>query len=86
MNKFLAFSLICSIGLFSTNSYHGSTLAPVVIAGAIIKTSNIETVKKYPRKNCPVCKGKGWYISGDSIKKVDCGYCEVESASVIMQR
>jgi hypothetical protein len=23
-----------------------------------------------------VCKGKGWYISGDGIKKVDCGYCE----------
>ena len=86
MNKFLAFSLICSIGLFSTNSYYGSTLAPVVIAGAIIKTSHIETMKKYPRKNCPVCKGKGWYISGDSIKKVDCGYCEVESTSVIMKK
>lgn len=86
MNKLLALSLICSIGLFSSNQYQGSTLASVIISGGIIKASQSEIVKKYPRKSCPVCKGKGWYISGDSIKKVDCGYCEVESTSVIMKK
>lgn len=50
-------------------------LAAVILAGGIIdKRDNID--KKYPRKDCPVCKGKGWYISGDGIAKVDCGYCE----------
>lgn len=86
MNKVLASFLICSVGLFGSDYYNGSTLAPVVLSGAIIKTHNLEVVKKYPRKNCPVCKGKGWYISGDKIKKVDCGYCEVESTSVIMKK
>jgi hypothetical protein len=86
MNKLLAFSLICSIGLFSFNSYQGSTLASVVLSGAIIKATHSESIKKYPRKNCPVCKGKGWYISGDNIKKVDCGYCEPETQSVILHR
>ena len=43
-------------------------------------SSNVE--KKYKRKDCPVCKGKGFYISGDGISKVDCGYCEAEKTSV----
>lgn len=47
------------------------------IAGS--KISSKDTIeKKYKRKDCPVCKGKGWYISGDDIAKVDCGYCEPE--------
>jgi len=83
MNKFLILSLICSTVFFTTNNYSGSTLAPVVLAGAIIKTSHNESNKKYPRKNCPVCKGKGWYMSGDKIKKVDCGYCEPENTLYI---
>lgn len=67
--------------LFS-QSYYGSTTAPVVIAGGIIKAKNITNVeKKYKRKDCPVCKGKGWYISGDGIKKVECGYCEPEDGA-----
>lgn len=49
--------------------------AAVTIAASIIKVKNSDNTKKYPRKNCPVCKGQGWYISGDGIKKVDCGYC-----------
>ena len=28
------------------------------------------------RMDCPVCKGKGWYISGDGIEKIECQYCE----------
>jgi hypothetical protein len=71
--------LLGSIVLFSNMPYSGSTLATVTLAGGIIKAKNLENpTKKYKRKDCPVCKGKGWYISGDGIKKVDCGYCEEE--------
>lgn len=58
------------------------TKACVTIIGGIIKTQNDNINKKYPRKNCPVCKGKGWYISGDGIKKIDCGYCEPENTLI----
>lgn len=58
--------------------YNGSTKAAVVLAGGIIKSQHVENNNKYKRKDCPVCKGKGWYISGDGISKVDCGYCEAE--------
>lgn len=61
----------------STSPYKGSTLASVVIAGSIIKSKHSDhSVKKYKRKDCPVCKGKGWYMSGDGIKKIECNYCE----------
>ena len=90
MNKIVAIVLVSSIGIFSTSQYSGSTLAPVVISGGIIKAQNTEAPnKKYKRKDCPVCKGKGWYISGDGIKKVDCGYCEPETneeSSIIIRR
>lgn len=72
----LLLSLSLLIG--SDYGYNGSTTAAVTLAGGIIKAKTIDTVKKYNRKDCPVCKGKGWYISGDGIKKVDCGYCEEE--------
>jgi hypothetical protein len=49
--------------------------AAVTLAASVIKVKNSDSSKKYPRKECPVCKGQGWYISGDGIKKVDCGYC-----------
>ena len=68
--------------IFSSSTYSGSTTAAVVLAGSIIKTKNLtENTKKYKRSACPVCKGKGWYISGDGIKKVDCGYCEPDPKS-----
>lgn len=63
--------------------YSGSTQAAVSIVGGIIKAKHSTNEKKYPRKNCPVCKGKGWYISGDDITKVPCGYCEEEPTSII---
>jgi hypothetical protein len=66
-----------------------STLSSVVMSGGIIKSKQGIENKKYPRKNCPVCKGKGWYMSGDNIKKIDCTYCEPdggkESSSVILE-
>ena len=75
----MAFFLISSIGLFGYEKYNGSTTASVALAGGIIKAKSISIDKKYKRKDCPVCKGAGWYWSGDGIKKVDCGYCEPET-------
>lgn len=79
MNKLIGICLIGSIFLGTNYGYNGSTTSVVTIAGAIIKTQNTNKEKKYPRKNCPVCKGTGKYLSGDGIKMVDCGYCEPES-------
>jgi hypothetical protein len=84
MNKTLFILLSFGI-LYSSQKYDGSTLAPVVIAGSVIKSSGIEIVSKHKRKDCPVCKGKGWYISGDQISKVDCGYCEPETKEAGLQ-
>jgi hypothetical protein len=81
MSKLLLPLLLGSVVLFSNSPYSGSTLGPVNLAAGIIKSQQTNTVKKYKRKDCPVCKGKGWYISGDGIKKVDCGYCEPEDGS-----
>lgn len=80
MNYSLAGLLIASI-LFGSSKYDGSTKASVVLAGGIIASKHVVDNKKYKRKDCPVCKGKGWYISGDGIKKVDCGYCEPDLQS-----
>lgn len=77
INKLLCSLLIGSalVAQYSAK-YDGSTLAAVNLAGGIIKATHVETVKKYKRSECPVCKGKGWYISGDKITEVPCGYCE----------
>ena len=82
MNKIFLPLLLGSVLLFGDSPYSGSTLAPVNLAGGIIKATHNSPTKKYKRKDCPVCKGKGWYISGDGIKKVDCGYCEPEETSL----
>lgn len=71
--------LLCSVVIGSihySGIYKGSTTACVTLAGAIIKAKHTDIITKYKRSQCPVCKGKGWYISGDGIAKVDCGYCE----------
>jgi hypothetical protein len=80
MNNILSIILIGSIFTFGSHNYKGSTTASVVLAGSVIKTKHVDVIQKYKRKDCPVCKGKGYYISGDGIAKVDCGYCEVEKA------
>lgn len=75
--KSISIILLTTTILFTNSNYYGGSTAPVVLSGAIIKASHIEpTQKKYKRSECPVCKGKGWYLSGDKIKKVECGYCE----------
>jgi len=81
MTKLVSLLLTASVLIAATDyGYNGSTTAAVSLAGGIIKAKHIDKEKKYPRKDCPVCKGKGWYISGDGIKKVECGYCEPESS------
>ena len=80
MNKAIIGLLIGSALLASDYGYNGSTTAVVTLIGGVIKSKQIDTVKKYKRKDCPVCKGKGWYISGDGIAKVDCGYCEADKS------
>jgi hypothetical protein len=81
MNKIISLLLVSSL-FVAGSSYHGSTTGAVTLAGAIIKTKHIDNIKKHKRKDCPVCKGKGWYMSGDGISKVNCGYCEPESGDI----
>lgn len=76
MNKFILPLLIGSLLVASDYGYNGSTSAVVTLVGGIMKTKHVDKEKKYPRKNCPVCKGSGRYLSGDGIKMVDCGYCD----------
>lgn len=78
--KFLPVILLASVVLFGYR-YEGSTTSAVTLVGGIIKSTHIEPLDtKYKRKNCPVCKGTGKYLSGDGIKMVDCGYCEIEKS------
>jgi hypothetical protein len=82
MNKFYL-GLFCITLIFAQSRYYGSTTAPVTVAGGIIKAKHVqENVEKYKRKDCPVCKGKGWYMSGDGILKIECTYCEPEKQSI----
>jgi glutaredoxin len=73
--------LISSVSTYGFYQYSGSTTAPVILAGAVVKHMGAEIAQKYKRKDCPVCKGTGKYLSGDGIKMVDCGYCELEKTS-----
>lgn len=86
MNNKIIILLLSTIFLSGCNnsmyiSYSSSlsrATAACAIAGAKISSKD-SMDKKYKRSQCPVCKGKGWYISGDGIAKVECGYCEPDS-------
>lgn len=59
--------------------FSGDSKAVVTTIGGIIRAQRTNEIeKKYPRKNCPICKGKGYYISGDGISKIECVYCEAD--------
>jgi hypothetical protein len=75
----LALLLLPSVIIYTATNYNGGSLAPVILAGSITKHQGSDIIKKYKRKDCPVCKGTGKYLSGDGIKMVDCGYCEPEA-------
>lgn len=83
MNKIFCLLLMGSILVASDYGYNGSSTSVVTLVGGIIKAKHIDKEKKYPRKDCPVCKGTGKYLSGDGIKMVDCGYCEPDDKSEI---
>jgi DnaJ-class molecular chaperone len=78
MNKLFCVALMMTVAFAATPKY--STTSVVTLSGAVLKAAAGDSVniKKPKRKDCPVCKGKGWYISGDGIKKIDCNYCEPE--------
>lgn len=75
MSKYLL-SAVFVAAVVSASVPKYSTTAVVTITGAVLKSFQQEVVEKYKRKDCPVCKGKGWYISGDGIAKIQCQYCE----------
>jgi hypothetical protein len=83
MNKLLFSSIVSFPILFGhftvdhADTAKYSTTAVVALVGAKISVSQKDiSVEKYKRKDCPVCKGKGWYLSGDGIAKINCQYCE----------
>lgn len=56
--------------------FQPSSVSAVSFIGGVIKARHdVPEDAKYPRKDCPVCKGTGSYVSGDGIEEVDCGYC-----------
>ena len=69
--------LLLTIFVFNIPQDRYRPTAALCLAGGIIKSARLSTPieAKYKRKDCPVCKGKGWYLSGDGLAKVDCGYC-----------
>lgn len=80
MSKTLLFAGVMATAMTALSLPRYSTTSVVALTGAqILSQQQEQPVKKYKRKDCPVCKGKGWYISGDGIAKVSCGYCEPEN-------
>lgn len=80
MNKIISTVLLGTAIFAATSQYNYSTTSVVTVVGAsILSSQSTDVVEKYKRKDCPVCKGKGWYISGDGIAKVNCGYCEPDN-------
>jgi hypothetical protein len=80
INKLLIISMfLSSMVTYSSDYSPVYTKSAVILAGSVIASQHMVDNKKYKRKDCPICKGKGWYISGDEIKKVDCGYCEEDT-------
>lgn len=80
MKNLHSITFLAVAGLALANFQPSSTSAVSLIGGVIKARHSIDQEAKYPRKDCPVCEGKGWYISGDDIEKVDCGYCEEDKA------
>lgn len=77
MKSLLSCILVAHVLLAAVAHNKYSTTAIVTLVAAKISVSQKDiSVEKYKRKDCPVCKGKGWYLSGDGIAKINCQYCE----------
>lgn len=69
--------VLAVMGAIVLGEFQPSSTSAVSLIGGVIKARHsVSEEIKYPRDECPVCEGKGWYISGDGIEKVECGYCE----------
>jgi hypothetical protein len=78
--SYLLMTTVLFTAMYSAHNDYATT-SVVTVVGAVISSQEQEKDKvdtKYKRKDCPVCKGKGWYMSGDGIKKIECQYCEPE--------
>lgn len=74
IKNFICIAIVSS-AILASPQY--SSTSVVTVVGAVIKSKDtVEVVDKYKREDCPVCEGKGWYMSGDGIKKIECQYCE----------
>ena len=69
MNNILP--ILLALAVLTTSAPPYTTTGVVTIVGGILKARSVEVVQKYKRKDCPVCKGTGYYISGDGIAKVN---------------
>lgn len=77
MIKLILAAILSTVTLFNFLPHKPfSSTSVVTLTGAYIKAKDCPIITKYKRKECPVCKGTGKYLSGDGIKEVDCGYCE----------
>jgi len=76
MNKLILIFAVSLPLFFGVSTKPYSTTSVVTIVGAKIIAQNANVAKKHKREDCPVCKGKGWYMSGDGIAKIQCQYCE----------
>lgn len=85
INKYIMALLIGALTTSTGSEYAGSTTGVVVVVGSVIKGLESPIKTKYKRKDCPICLGKGYYISGDGIMKVDCGYCEPDKNTASQQ-
>lgn len=82
----LLFCFTASVAASPNNLNYYSTGIVTLVGAHIAAQKDIDTKpEKHKRKDCPICKGKGWYISGDGIKKIDCQYCEPESEEELWQ-
>lgn len=79
----LSLVVILLVGCNNSGQSSGSAnrgMAASALAGSVLKSKDHPSPNsKYKRKDCPVCKGKGWYMSGDGIQKIECQYCEPET-------
>ena len=81
--KTIASTLLFAVftGAVVMGDFQASSVSAVSFIGGVIKARHdVPEDAKYPRKDCPVCKGTGSYISGDGIEEVDCGYCVPDKA------
>lgn len=74
--KYLIPIIFSSVFFFNTQPTPSTTSVVTLVGAVIMSEHHVPDKVKYKRADCPVCKGKGWYISGDKIKKIECDYCE----------